>query len=164
MPFRFEVLTGLGNELRQDILTIVQEHWRQIGVVAEQQVLEFNTMLERELAHDFEATFVGLSIPTNLDLYYFFHTDAADGSYNFGSFSNPEVDRLIETLQGEIDLLAAKPLFDELQVKLHEEVPLTFLYEAQRLVPVNKDFEGAEPNALSTFFGLQNWELVPDGS
>ncbi len=163
-PFRFAILTGAGNELRQDILTIVQEQLRQVGIAAEQYALEFNTMLARELDHDFEATFVGLSIPTSLDLYYFFHTDAANGSYNFGAYSNPQVDRLIETLQDEVDQLAAKPLFDELQVLLHEDLPFTFLYEAQRLVPVRKELRGVRPNALSTFFGLQEWELVPDGS
>jgi len=163
-PFRFEILTGLGNELRQDALTIVQEQLRQVGIVAEQQVVEFNTMLSRELQHDFEASFVGLSIPTNLDLYYFFHTEAANGSYNFGSFSNPEVDKLIETIQGEVDLLAAKPLFDALQALLHEEVPLTFLYESQRLIPIRKELRGVQPNALNTFFGLQDWELAADGS
>lgn len=159
-PFRLVLLNGAGNEVRIDAGLMIVEQMRQIGVELEQQVIEFNTMITRERNHDFDVALMGLSIPTNLDMSYFFHTDHIDGSFNFGSFSDPEVDRLLDEIQVTPNLLDAKPLFDELQVGLQQGQPMTFLYEALRVLPVNKRVQGVHPNVLRNFGDPKEWAIV----
>lgn len=157
--FSFEILTPAGNELRQDILTMVQQQLEAIGVEAKQRVLEFNTQLTREREHDFDASFDAWGLPTNLDLSTFYHTDAAEDRFNFGVYSNPDADRILDEIGNHIDPQEALPLFYELQELLHEEQPVTFLYEPVRIVPMRRSLVHADPNLLSTFFDLEEWEL-----
>ena len=161
--FSFEILTPAGNELRQDILVMVQDQLARVGVEARQRTVEFNTQLARARSHDFEVVFIGLGISTNLDLSDYFHSHAIADGYNFGSYSNPETDRLLDELKTVVDQLAAKPVYDRLQALLYDDLPLTVLYEPQRLIPIRVGLHNVDPNPLSTFFALEEWELREEG-
>lgn len=157
--FSFEILTAAGNELREDILVMVQDQLARVGVEAKQKVVEFNTQLARARQHDFEVNCAGLGISTNLDLSAFFHSDHIDQGYNWGSYSNPEVDRILDDIKSHTDQLAARPLYEELQARLLEDMPITILYEPQRLVPIRTELRNASPNVLSTYYGIEEWEI-----
>ncbi|HEX9731314.1 MAG TPA: ABC transporter substrate-binding protein [Thermoanaerobaculia bacterium] len=159
--FSFEIMTVAGNELRQDILVMVQDQLARIGVEVSQRPVEFNTFLGQARSHEFAAAFSSLGLGTDLDLTSYFHSKAIDGGYNLGVYSNPEVDRVLDEVMARMmDPQEAKPLYDRLQVLLREDLPLTPLYEAYLLIPVRKELRGIAPNALSTFFGVEQWELV----
>ena len=68
--------------------------------------------------------------------------------------------RVIEEIEALVDQRAAKPLFDRLQELIHEDQPLTFLYESKRLGGAHKTLQDVEPNAISSFFNLRRWRLV----
>lgn len=160
-PFRFELVTNADNRLRRDIVVMVQDHLKRIGIdVAQLRFMEFNSLLALEQTHDFDASLVSMGIDTSLNLNYFFHTKSAspDG-YNFGVYSNPEVDRILEEIQEQTDPKLAKPLYDRLQVLLHEDQPVTFLYEPKRIVGIHKSLRNVNPNAITTYFHLRDWEL-----
>ena len=123
--------------------------------------IDLNTLNEKALAHDFDAMLSGWGIDTSMDLRFAFHSEEAEGGYNFGGYANPEVDRLIEEVQRQRDLAAAKPLLDRLQEILHEEQPYTLLWEPQRLAAGRAALRDAQPNALATFFRLEEWWLAP---
>ena len=55
----------------------------------------------------------------------------------------------------------ATPLLDRLQEILHEEQPYTLLWEPQRLAAGRAALRDAQPNALATFFRLEEWWLAP---
>ncbi len=160
--FSFEILSPSGNELRSDILVMVQEQLARVGVDARQRLVEHNSLLARARSHDFEVVFTGLGMGTDLDLTPFFHSSSAE-AYNFGSYANPEFDRALDELKDQVDMLAAKPIYDRLQALLHEDMPITVLYEPHRVVPIRKSLRGTSPNALSTYFNLDEWELQPEG-
>jgi len=159
-PFRFELLTNPDNRLRRDMTVMVQEHLKRIGIDVRLRLMEFNTLLATEQAHNFDASVISMGIDTSLNLSYFFHSSAAaaDG-YNLGVYSNPEVDRILEEIEAQIDPLLAKPLYDRLQVLLREDQPVTFLCEPRRLVGIRKSLHNVQPNAITTFFHLSEWEL-----
>ncbi len=162
--FSFEIFTVAGNELREDILVMVQDQLSRVGVEVRQRPVEFNTLVARERSHDFDATMSSMGIGTDLDLSYYFHSDAIDDGYNLASYSNPEVDRILDELKASTDLLAAKPLYHRLQALLYEDMPVTILYEPLFLVAARKSLRGVSPNALSTYFGLEKWELADHGA
>ncbi len=157
--FSFEILTAAGNDLLSDVLVMVQHQLARVGVEARQRAMEYNTLLAHEESHDFEVTLTSVAVGTDLDLSFRFHSSAIDDGFNFGAYSSPEVDRLLDELKAQADQAAAKPLYDRLQVLLYEDTPLTILYEPLWLVAVRESLQGVSPNALSTFFGLEHWEL-----
>lgn len=160
-PFVFELTTNAGNRIRADAAVMIQAQLAKVGVAVEPRTLDQNTLTQKNLAHDFDATLSGWAIDTALDLRAFFHSAEAAGGYNFGGYSNPEVDRLIDAVRREVDLAAAKPLFDRIQEILHLEQPYTFLWEPQRLVGARRNLRDAQPNALGSTFNLAEWWLAP---
>ena len=160
VPFRFELLINSGNPLRRDIMVVIQEQLRRIGIAVETRMMDFNAMLVPLASHDFDATIFGLAIDTSFNTYAFFHSRAIDDGFNWGGYSNPEVDRVIEAIEAEVDQQVALPLYHRLQELLHEDQPFTFLYESQRLGAAYKTLRDVEPNAISSFFNLRRWRLV----
>ena len=82
---------------------------------------------------------------------------------NFGGYSNPQVDRLIERARESRDGAELGSLLHEIQGVLHDEQPFTFLWEPQRLNGVSRRLQGVQPNALSYLFRIEEWWLSPTG-
>ncbi len=160
VPFRFEILINSGNTLRRDIMVVIQEQLRRIGIEVDTRVMDFSAMMGPLRAHEFDATIFGFAMDTSLNTYHYFHTRAIDDGFNWGGYSNPEVDRLIEGIEAQVDPLAARPLYEQLQERVHEDQPVTFLYESQRLGGAHKTLQDVEPNAISSFFNIRRWRLV----
>lgn len=160
--FSFEILVPAGNELREDMVVIVQEQLSRIGIEVRQRSLEFNTLLPQTLAGDYEVAFHGLGLSTDLDLTGFFHSSQADGGFNIAGYSNPETDRLLEEIKAQPEQLPAKELYDRLQLLIQEDLPITILYEPVRFIPIRKELQNTYPNALSYLFRIQDWELSED--
>lgn len=159
--FAFELLTNADNRVRTDAAVMIQEDLRRIGVAAEVRQLERNATVDKLRRHDFDAVLFGLNIDTSLDLTYGFHSKSIADSYNFGGYANPVADRLIDAARGEADPAARKQLLFEIQGILHDEQPMTFLWEPQQLNGVSRRLRGVQPNALSPLYRLEEWSLSP---
>lgn len=158
-PFQFELLTNSENQVRRDIVVMIQQMLGQIGIGAQPRLMEFNALIGPLSSQDFDAAVSGLAMDTSLNTRFFFHTEAIDGGYNWGAFSDPRIDQLIVDIEGESDAAAAKRLFDELQVILHQEQPITLLYQGLRSAGVNRRLLDYNPNAINSFFNMRGWRL-----
>jgi peptide/nickel transport system substrate-binding protein len=154
--FSFTILTNTSRSWR-DTLTMVQEQLKLVGIEVAIQQMEMNTLVERMHAHDFDAYIGSFGIDTALDLTYAFHSDSIADSYNFGSYSNPRVDELIEQANRQIDPRDAGPMLVEIQQILHREQPFAFLWEPQRISAMRDSLRDADPNPVSTFQNLRRW-------
>ena len=160
-PFRFELSTNTDSRLRVDAAVMIQEQLARIGVKVEVKRFEFNTLINMNLEHDFDATLGAWGMDTSLDLTYAFHSDSIDDGYNFGSYANPEVDRLIDEFGDQTDPETMHTLLAQIQQILHHDQPYTFLWEPKRLTGLNMRVRNAQPNPLSSFFHLEEWWLIP---
>lgn len=158
--FEIELMAPSENQLRRNVVLLVQEQLKNVGVRVKPRIIEFNSMGEPLSKHDFDGVVSGLAIATNLSLLHTFHTKGKD-TFNWGLYSNPEVDALIEKIDAAIDPRTVKPEFDRLQEILHEDQPVTFTYESQRIAGNRKRVRHLEPNSLSFFFNMRNWEVAP---
>ena len=159
-PFSFELITNTGSQVRNDAAVMVQEQLRRAGIQVRLRQLEFNTVVSRSLEHDFDALLGGWDIDTSLDLTYAFHTESIEDGYNFGQFSDPEVDRLIETANLETDPTQRVAQLREIEAILHRTQPYTFLWEPQRLSAASGRLREATPSSVSPTFRLRNWWLA----
>jgi peptide/nickel transport system substrate-binding protein len=160
-PFAFEISTNTGNQQRVDSLVMIQEQLRRIGVRAEPRQLEFNSLTARIIAGDFDASVVGNSMDTSLDLSAFFHSRAIADHTNITRYSNPEVDRLIDRAMSQPDIALARPDLDRLQEILHHDQPYTYLWESQRVSGLDRRLHGVEPSMLFSFYNLLDWWVEP---
>ncbi len=158
-PFSFTLMTNADNNLRRDIMVLIQSQLKKIGVDVQLRTLEFNSMLAPLNKGDFDAVVMGLSIGTDLDVSYNFHSRGAEGGLNWGRFSDSRVDELIDGINRGGSATELEALFHELQQRLHDQQPVTLLYQGTRLVGVRKPLTGVDPNAISSFVNLKHWHF-----
>lgn len=161
--FRFELSTNTDSRIRVDAAVMIQEQLRRVGIDAQVRRMEFNTLVDKNLEHEFDATLGAWGIDTSLDLTYAFHSDSIDNGYNFGSYSNPEVDRLIDDFRRQTDPEVMGTILRTIEGILHQDQPYTFLWEPKRLTGVDGRLRNVQINALSSFFHLEDWWLAPGG-
>lgn len=159
--FSFELSTNADSRLRVDAAVMIQEQLRKAGIEARVRQMEFNTLIDKNIAHEFDATIGAWGIDTSLDLSYAFHSDSIEDGYNFGMYSNSEVDRLIEEARTLSDLQRLAPIVREIQHHLHQDQPYTFLWEPRRLIGARNRLQHAQPNPLNSYFHLEEWWLSP---
>jgi peptide/nickel transport system substrate-binding protein len=160
-PLRFELTTNAGNRLRADAAVLIRDQLKRIGVDVEPRTMEFQTLIERNQAGDFDATISGWAIDTTLDLRPYFHSAEIAEGQNFVAYRNAEVDQALDLARGEPDLASARPLLVRVQRILHREQPYTFLWEPRRLTAVARDLDGVEVTHLSSLATLARWTRAP---
>ena len=159
-PFRFALETNKGSQVRGDVVLMLQEQLRRVGVDAEVVTYEFAALIERERAGNFDASFLGISVDTSWNLDALVHSSAIDSpsAFNLGAYSNPEVDRLIDEIQTFAEPLDAKPLHDQLQAVLHHEQPVTLMYQPQRIAAA-RGITNLQPSMISPYANVRHWRF-----
>ena len=160
-PFRFELLTNSENSLRKHIIVMIQSQLKRVGIDVVSRTMDFRSLVEPVSNQDFDAVVAGLSIGTDLDLSYNFHSRGIGSEgLNWSALSDPEVDRLIEAANSEEDYPTRKQLFDSLQLRIHELQPVTFLYEGKRLYAVRAPLTDVEPSIISSLVNVREWRMA----
>jgi peptide/nickel transport system substrate-binding protein len=162
-PFAFELLTNTGNQLRSDATVMIQGQLQKVHVRATPRQVEFNTLATQTIAGRFDASMMGYTIDTSLDLRSNFHSASIREGSNYPRYSNPALDRLIDTAAAQPDIQAELPYLRQIQEIVHREQPLTFLWESQRLTAVNRRVRNVHPTSTFSFFNLKEWWVEPKG-
>ena len=128
--FEFNFITNSGNLIRKNILTIVQESWRKIGVKCNTQLFEWAVFLKDFVnTLKYDALVLGWSMGIDPDLYQIWHSSqAGPKQLNFVGYKNTEADRLITRIRKEYDRLKQVKMARELHRIIARDQPYTFLY------------------------------------
>ncbi|HKQ98738.1 MAG TPA: ABC transporter substrate-binding protein [Candidatus Polarisedimenticolia bacterium] len=160
-PFRFTLESNQGSGLRADVVQMVAAQLRPLGVEVVPRTIEFGAFVQKHEKHDFDA-FVGTwRESTKFDLKSAFHSASKDGAYNYGSYSNAELDGVIDRARGEADPAAARRLWWRAQRIIAADLPYTFLFERDRMHAVPKRLTGFRSDPRSAYAGLEEWALGP---
>jgi peptide/nickel transport system substrate-binding protein len=160
-PFRFELITNAGNQLRADATVMIQDQLKKIGVQAVPRQVEFNTLASQTTDGKFEAAIIGFTMDTSLDMTGNFHSRSIAEGANYVRYRNPEMDRLLEAAENQPDVLAERPYLNQIQQLVARDQPVTFLWESQRLTAVSKRVKNVHPNLGYSFFNLKEWWVEP---
>lgn len=159
--FVFDLLTNTGNQQRADTVTLIQAQLKKVGIEARPQLIAFNTLNERVDRGEFDAVMLRWTMPTDLDLFFSFHSKAQGGTGNIAGYSNPEMDVLLEQAQAEATLEGLGEKVRAVQALAYRDQPLTYLYESQDLMAVNRRVSNVQSNALERLWHLWEWWLAP---
>lgn len=159
--FSIELLAPAENELRQDIALLVQEDLKRIGVKVEPRIVEWGTLMAAMRDGDFAAVVNHWEEPTQIDLESLWHSaPPGEPTFNFGRYSNPEVDRLLAEVGEVFEFAAQKPILDRIQELIVADQPYTFLVENTRVTVQSSRLRGAEINAATPFFNISQWYVM----
>ncbi len=67
---------------------------------------------------------------------------ASDGGSNYGSYSNPDVDKALAQAKDEMDPAKRNALWGQAQQQIVKDAPWILLYEYARVVAHNKNLQG----------------------
>ena len=151
-------LTSAGNQLKSDVAVVAQEQLSKIGVKVNIEMLEWTTMIKKLQNKEFDAVVNGWSTPYYVDPTPVFHSTSTN-LFNFISYSNPQIDKLIETGRVEMNQEKAATIWKEFHNILYKDQPYTFLFWIDKAVAVNSKFQNVTPLALSSVYNLEKWYI-----
>lgn len=159
--FEFTFLSNV-NEVRKQILLIITESLRKVGIKAEVQTLEWAVFLDRLRDHKYDATYGAWNNdPYETDNYQLFHSSQAKNrGSNYPYYESPEADRLLEAIRGEFDETKRMEYQKQFQQVLYEDQPVTLLWNP--LNPViwvdrfdNVSWNGVRPGYIQAFWKVR---------
>lgn len=155
----FTIMTNQGNKMRELSCEIIQAQLKKIGVKADIRVVEWSTFVHQFIdKKDFEAVLLGWSLSRDPDQYSIWNSkQTGEGQYNFVSYSNPEVDKLLDEGRKTFDTAKRKAAYNRLHRILAEDLPYIFLYYPESLPVIHKRFRGPEVAPAGIGWNFPKW-------
>jgi peptide/nickel transport system substrate-binding protein len=161
-PFRFTLRTNQGNDLREDIVVIVQNDLKQVGIDVEPRLVEWNTLITDLKAKKFEAVVSGWSVDFKFNPNDTFSTEAIEGKYNYPSYSNTTADSLMNLALVTLDREQAKPIWKRYSEIIHQDQPYTFLYYLEERLGVSNRLRDVTADARGHMISAAEWWIPED--
>ena len=156
--FEFDLITNHGQQLRSDILVMVQDMLRKTGIKVNVAALEWTIFLERIKSGNYDAQLNAWRVGGKADLAPIWSCEARGPvGYNRVDYCNPLVDSLNAAATGMLDFDEAKPLFWRIQELVYDDQPYTFLNVQRARNVVNRRYKDVKPDAISMYHYLQDW-------
>lgn len=158
-PFAFEILTNQNKE-REMTGVLIQRRLKEIGIDANIRVLEWASFLGRFIKpKEFDVVVLGWSLSLDPDQYSIWHSSQqAPGQFNFISYSNPHVDKLLEAGRLELNPDKRVKIYHEFARILQEDSPIVYLSAGYGLSAIHKRVLGISDPAPPAGIGHNTYE------
>jgi peptide/nickel transport system substrate-binding protein len=139
VDFDFSILVADRPD-RIELCTILKQSLEKIGVRCTVKPQEFSVLQEKLLKKEFQAAFGGWGSGADPDTSV--NIWGSTGERNFGSYSNPEIDRLFEEGRREFDDQKREEIYAKIHMLAWEDQPYTWLYFQNAYYGFNKQLRG----------------------
>jgi peptide/nickel transport system substrate-binding protein len=170
-PLALELATTSGNRTREMIEQVLQAQWREIGIDIRLKNQPARVLIGDTTSHrKFQlAMFAWIGAPEEVPRSELGSNEipSAENGWsgeNFGGFSSPETDRLLNAIEAELDAGKRHELWRQLQVLYAEQLPALPLYFRADPFVLPKWLEGVTPtghDAPSTLW-IENWHRAEE--
>lgn len=162
-PLKLNLLLNAGNATREKIAQIFKEEARKVGVEINIVTQEFNVMIENMMNHKFDMGFgAWVSVPLPYDPKQIWHSESAKGGSNYINYSNPAVDKLIDSIRVEMNNEKRIARYKRFQAMIYNEMPYIYLYAFRGRMAISKRFQNAEPSVLRPGFNEAGFKVKED--
>src|SRR5207248_1068403 len=119
---------------------------KRIGIQMDIRIIEWSVFVTKFIDEkQFEATILGWNLSRDPDGYATWHSSQKKkGQYNFVSYDNPEVDRLLVQGRQTFGLEKRKKIYQRLHELIAHDLPYVFLVVPESLPVVHKKIIGVE--------------------
>jgi peptide/nickel transport system substrate-binding protein len=130
--FKFTFLYTAGSRTVQQLGQIMKEDFAAAGVEVDLLAVDWATQLERLRKHQFDVSSLQWTLALEQDNYPMFHSSQKSGGQNYGNFSDPAIDALLDEVRATDDDDKRHAIDRKLHAALYERQPYLFLL-AQRV-------------------------------
>lgn len=166
-PLKIEMIIFTGSATTTQFAQMLQAEAKKAGVDIELDQLDSSIGIQRILAGNYEAAYLGFDLDNDPDPFNILHTSQfPPRGQNFAYYSNPEADRLIEQARVEMDKSKRKDLYWRLHEIVADEQPYTWTVQVSSKWGVSRRVRGVEVSrgyGLFRFYpGLLAWWIPRD--
>ncbi len=157
-PFEFTVITNQGNKVRESIAQILQSQLGKVGVKMDIRIIEWSVFLHKYVDQgQFEAIILGWNLAIDPDPYPMWHSGPENKKYNFVSYKNSEVDRLLDKGRATFDVAERTRIYHKMHEIIAADVPYVFLVYPERLPVVHKKIANVELAPAGLGWNFNKW-------
>ncbi len=165
-PLGFTLLTHSGNKIRESLVQVAPEQYKQIGVKVNPKLESFESMVDKLLSGspEVEAWIIAWSLELDPDPYGIWHSsqipDPAQKrtGQNAGGFTAPGLDEAIEKARtGECSQSARKKHYETFNKILNEEQPYNFGFSPTVLLATAKSLRNFAPGPFGQTYNIEQW-------
>lgn len=158
-PFRFTLMTNTGNQRRQDVVTVLQQQWKAVGVDARIQMYELATFFDHLIGkRDFQAALGSWQVGLDPDLTPLW---TPEGPYNVVSYDSPEATALIGRARAQPTAELADPLWRAAAARIVQDQPYTWLYYYDNTTGIGPRLRGTHVTSYGAY--ARTWEWWVNG-
>jgi len=158
VEFQFTLHIPAGNPRRSFAASLFQNNLKEVGIDMTIATDELGVFIDNLFAKKYEAWMAAWVIPIPINLKISWYSDLETTPFNFASFQNYELDKLLDKLSGA-DKGEKKIIYYKIQEILADEQPYTFLYWIDNIVAYNKRVKNISADPLGTIKHCWQWQL-----
>lgn len=164
VPLSLSLKTNAGNTTREDLGALVQDQLNSVGFDINFEAIEFGTLVQELLGQTYDMVIIGwtgLGTDPNDDAFWHTKYDTPGSGFNFVSYSNPEINDLLEkglAVPG-CSTEERAPYYKQIQEILHDDVPYVFVTGGVGNRGYANKWQGIDPGPWSFYHNMEKWYL-----
>jgi peptide/nickel transport system substrate-binding protein len=163
-PLSVELLLAAGSISSQAYGQKLALDLSRLGVRLTLLSRDLPALLQQVDARDFDGAHLAWFMPVDSDPEQLWHSRwKGPGGSNYGSFSDPEADRLIEALQVELDAARRAELFHRLQRLVHGQQVYSYGLNVPRRFAASRRLRNVQLFAIEPGYSLRRWYFEDGG-
>jgi peptide/nickel transport system substrate-binding protein len=136
----WELRTNTGNTVRQTLITVLADQWKQVGANVTTNPVQFPQLVTQlSQTREFEMILLGISEGLDPDTTQLWSSKSiGGGALNGMAYKNPKVDDLLDQAVVTLDRNKRKGLYQQIQEILMEDLPAPLLTYPESIWGVSK--------------------------
>lgn len=159
-PIILKIVSMAQSEVQKAVVLDLQQQLKNMGLGAEVRFMEpiawKKAIFEEQ---DFDLVLAEWTFDNSVNIFTLFHsTQTGPNQNNFGGYSNPDVDRLLEDSRDAPDSETMRAVYGELHKKLADELPYIFLWSLNRYAAINSRIENVRLHPFYFYSYVADWK------
>ena len=160
-PLSIRFLYPSNNPTSELFAQAFQANLAKVGVTLKLESLEWGAMSAQVHKRDYDSLSMGWITPPVVDPEQAWHSKTSQGeTSNHAGLSDPDVDRLIDEIQVEINPARQKQLFSNLQRRVYALQPYMFGVNVPRKFAMSKRVRNLECFVLDPGYSIRRWYVI----
>ncbi|HEY6625355.1 MAG TPA: ABC transporter substrate-binding protein [Ignavibacteriaceae bacterium] len=157
--FKFKMYYPVGNPLREYASVVIKNNLKSIGIEVATEKMELGAFINNLYERKFDSWIAGFGVPIPLDLKPYWYSDPNVAVVNFPSYSNSEVDKILNQLETRISNERKNELIKEFQEIIHKDEPVAFLYWTPNIIVYNTRIKNLKITPYGVLVHCWEWTI-----
>ena len=158
----FELKVTANNQFNRDIGEMIRAQLERVGVKINIRPVDFSTMIQDITSpeRNYDGAYLQMSTDLVLNFHDAFHSSTINDPFHATAYSNPEVDRILDTAMRTKDRKRALALWSRFQRIMRDDQPVTMTWWSPDLIVVRNRLQGVQMDVRGALLTLPRWYVT----